>query len=508
MPRFIRHISDSALQFLVNQVFGLGLFYVLSKALDKDQFGELNWTLAVFMTAFGLLSAGLDQLTVRKIAAGDPPGRVFSLYRTHVVVTGIFFAALLLGGRFICPGFFARHSLLLWIGIAKTGLFLSTPYKQLAVGRERFAVLRRMSTVSSVVKGVTVLACFVLHLLTMPVLLGIFIIGDLAELGLCRYLGKGLLTGRPPFRVDRKAWTALLRESLPQAGVMLFAAAMARFDWIFIGLYSSPARLAEYSFAYKAFELSSLPLLVLAPLLVPAFTRLMGQDGTAGGVPDGSGGFGGSTGGGPGGAGFGGGLTGRMDDLLRLVRVEMILACGTAMLLNIVWSPLADALTSGRYGAVNARTIFLLSGCLPLLYLNNFLWSVHFAKGRLKMIFRVFAFSFALNVGGDIWLIPLYGNEGAALAYLLSLGIQTALYLSQTGEAPLRWSWVTLMMAAASAFFCGFLSCRLWTDVAARSAGALLFYLLILTVTLQIRPEDYRFFLGRRQPFKRTPRME
>lgn len=505
MPRFFRHISDSALQFLVNQVFGLGLFYVLSKALDKDRFGELNWTLAVFMTAFGLLGAGLDQLTVRKIASGDPPGRVFSLYRTHVVVTGLLFAVFLLGGRFICPGFFARHSLLLWIGIAKTGLFLSTPYKQLASGREQFAVLRRMSTVSSVVKGGTVLGCFALHLLTMPVLLGIFIIGDLTELGLCRYLGRGLLDTKPAFRVDRRAWTALLKESLPQAGVVLFSAAMARFDWIFIGLYSSPARLAEYSFAYKAFELASLPLLVLAPLLVPAFTRLMGPGGPGSGV--GSMGPAGQAG--PGGEAPGsGGLGGRMDDLLRLVRVEMILACGTAMLLNIVWSPLADALTSGRYGRVNARTIFLLSGCLPLLYLNNFLWSVHFAKGRLKMIFRVFALSFALNAGGDIWLIPLYGNEGAALAYLLSLGIQTFMYLSQTGEAPLRWSWVTLMMAAASAFFCGFLSCRLWTDAAARSAGALLFYLFILIVTLQVRPEDYRYFLGRRQPFKRTPRME
>lgn len=475
MPRFIRHISASAQQFLINQVFGLGLFYVLSRALDKDGFGELNWTLAVFMTAFGVLGMGLDQLTVRKVAAGDPSGKVITSYRFHVWTTGLLFYALLLGGRFLAPAFFLRHPLLLWIGIAKAGLFFSTPYKQLATGKEAFRTLRWMSVVSSVIKGCAVLVCFFLHRLTMPVLLVIFITGDLVELGVCAYLGKGLLKEKLALRIDRKVWMGLLKESLPQTGVVLFSAAMARFDWIFIGLFCPAARLAEYSFAYKAFEVSSLPLLIIAPLLVPAFTRFTRGD-----------------------------LESRMPDLQRLLRAEMILACGTAMLLNMVWSPWVDALTAGRYGAVNARTIGLLSACLPLSYLNNFLWSLHFAKGRLKMIFWVFAISFAVNAIGDVCLIPIYGNEGAALAYLLSLGIQMVCYLSRTTESSLRWSWVTLVMASASAAFCGYLSARLWTDAAVRAVGAGVLYLFVLMVTLQIRKED----LNIKQPFGQRPRME
>ena len=460
---------------MINQVFGLGLFYVLSRALDKDGFGELNWTLAVFMTAFGVLGMGLDQLTVRKIAAGDPPGKVIASYRFHVWTTGLLFYALLLGGSFLAPAFFLRHPLLLWIGIAKAGLFFSTPYKQLATGKEAFRTLRWMSVVSSVIKGCVVLVCFFLHRLTMPVLLVIFITGDLVELGVCAYLGKGLLKERLALRVDPKVWMGLLKESLPQTGVVLFSAAMARFDWIFIGLFCPAARLAEYSFAYKAFEVSSLPLLIIAPLLVPAFTRFTRGD-----------------------------LESRMPDLQRLLRGEMILACGTAMLLNMVWSPWVDALTAGRYGAVNARTIGLLSACLPLSYLNNFLWSLHFAKGRLKMIFWVFALSFAVNAVGDVCLIPIYGNEGAALAYLLSLGIQMVCYLSRTTEPGLRWSWVTLVMASASAAFCGYLSVRLWTDTVVRAVGAGILYLFVLMVTLQIRKED----LNIKQPFGQRPRME
>ena len=235
---------------MINQVFGLGLFYVLSRALDKDGFGELNWTLAVFMTAFGVLGMGLDQLTVRKIAAGDPPGKVIASYRFHVWTTGLLFYALLLVGSFLAPAFFLRHPLLLWIGIAKAGLFFSTPYKQLATGKEAFRTLRWMSVVSSVIKGCVVLICFFLHRLTMPVLLVIFITGDLVELGVCAYLGKGLLKERLALRVDPKVWMGLLKESLPQTGVVLFSAAMARFDWIFIGLFCPAARLAEIGRAH------------------------------------------------------------------------------------------------------------------------------------------------------------------------------------------------------------------------------------------------------------------
>jgi O-antigen/teichoic acid export membrane protein len=483
MPRFIRHISDSALQFLVNQVFGLGLFYVLSEGLDKVRFGELNWTLAVFMTAFDILGAGLDQLTVRKIAAGDSPVRVLSLYRTHVWVSGVLFYAALLAGRLVFPGFFLRHSLLLWMGIAKTGMFFSTPFKQLAAGREQFRILFRMSVGSSVIKGSVLLACFFLHVLTIPFLLAVFIAGDLFELCVCSYLGRGMLEEKisnvpVPRRADRKAWLALLRESMPQVGVVLFSAAMARFDWIFIGLYTDAARLAEYSFAYKAFEMSSLPLLVIAPLLVPAFTRLSGQEtsgGRAAGVY----------------------MGGRMDDLRFLLRGELVLGCGVAMLLNIVWTPLVDGITSGRYGAVNARTIFFLSLCLPVMYLNNFLWTIHFARGRLKMIFRAFAVSFALNVAGDVVLIPLYGNEGAALAYLLAIGLQTFLFQWQNREVALHSSWVTLFIAGAGAALGGYAACRMVTGVFTQLLCASVLYFGILFGTAQLRPADYRFLKGK-----------
>ena len=78
------------------------------------------------------------------------------------------------------------------------GLFFSTPYKQLAVGKEAFRTLLRMSVGSSIIKGTAVLICFFLHRLTMPVLLAIFITGDLAELAVsAAHLGFRTVSNRP-----------------------------------------------------------------------------------------------------------------------------------------------------------------------------------------------------------------------------------------------------------------------------------------------------------------------
>jgi O-antigen/teichoic acid export membrane protein len=229
-----------------------------------------------------------------------------------------------------------------------------------------------------------------------------------------------------------------MRESLPLAGVVLFSTAMARFDWIFIGLFVSAAKLAEYSFAYKGFEVASLPLQALAPLLLPAFARRLGAA-PAAPAPA-------ATPAAPAAA-----PAAHDPRLQRLLTIELCTAWGIFLLMNLLWSPWVDALTQGRYGHVNARTVFWLSLVLPVYFMNNFLWTIHFALGRLTWIFKAFVVGFVLNVAGDIILIPLYGNEGAAVAYLLAMLVQTLLYHKGIREVSLTRAWVTLLAGGALA---------------------------------------------------------
>ena len=77
--RFTRNISANTLQLLINQFFGLVIFYALSRGLSKELFGQVNWSLAVLLTVFGVLGLGIDQVMVKKIAAGYNP-RLFLIH--------------------------------------------------------------------------------------------------------------------------------------------------------------------------------------------------------------------------------------------------------------------------------------------------------------------------------------------------------------------------------------------------------------------------------------------
>jgi len=405
-----RNLSFNALQLMLNQLCGLIIFYVLSAHLDKNAFGQLNLALAVLLAVFNILSLGIDQLMIKRIAAGEAAGSGLSLYVCHVLIAGLSFYGLLLLSGYFFPET-VTYQLILLIGIGKLMIFFSTPFKQIASGMERFKLLACMSVVSNMVRCVCLLVFVLLHLLSLKVIVCICIAGDVCELLLCFFLFRQSVKLPLLIRWDRLAYVQLLREALPQAGVVVITSALARFDWIFIGFMLSAVKLAEYSFAYKVFEIATFPLLAIAPLLIPLFTRLLQQEPING------------------------------AKLRFLLKLEIGIALLIALLLNICWVPLVDMLTSDKYGSVNQQTIFILSLVMPLLYVNNFLWTISFVQGRLKMILRSFLLTLLVNIAGDIVLIPLYHNEGAAAAFLLATLTQTIFYIKNNTIQELRFGW-------------------------------------------------------------------
>ena len=170
--------------------------------------------------------------------------------------------------------------------------------------------------------------------------------------------------------------------------------------------------------------------------------------------------------------------------------MEIVVAGLTALLLNLLWIPLIDPVTKGKYGAVNILTIFILSLCIPALYLNNFLWSIHFAMGKLKSIFFIFAITFSVNVLGDIVLIPLYKNEGAAIAFVMAVFIQSVLYIRISGFYWVQKFRTSLIICSGCALISGFLSRNLFGSAWAVIGFASLTYLLLLFAASQLRWGD------------------
>ncbi len=464
--KLVNNLSANTLQLIINQLFGLVIFYILSTGLDKTSFGEINLALALLLTIFNTLSFGIDQVVVRKVASGDNPQHILSLYIGHVLITGLAFYVLLLFGRGLFPSTINSYDLVLLIGAGKLMIYFSTPFKQTAIGMERFRLLAIISVVSNIARACGLVVLALLHSISLHSVIIVFISGDLLELLIGLYLFKRATKLPIAIKWNKSAYGSLLSESLPQLGVVIITSALARFDWIFIGIVVSAVSLAEYSFAYKVFEISTLPLLALAPLLIPWFTRLF--------------------------------KNGEADNtkLKLLFRMEMIIAAFTIVLLNSCWSPLIDRITAGKYGAVNERTIFILSLCIPLLYFSNFLWTINFAKGRLKLILTSFIITFSVNVVADVVLIPIYKNEGAAIGYLAGCLAQTVYFIIRNDMKELNKIVSPLLIcttcACLSIFLAKLLFVNVWMDV----GGAVLFYVVGLMMTMQVRLGDGKDLKG------------
>lgn len=458
--RLIQNLSVNAVQLIVNQLLGLGIFYVLSTGLDKNSFGQINLVLAILLSVFNILSFGMDQMVVKKIAAGSDTRSILSIYLVHVIISGVIFYGLLLAGTIFFHNKNELYSLLLLIGIGKLMIFLSTPFKQAANGMERFRLMAYMSVISNLVRcsGFILLGMF--HCLSLHNAIVIFIGGDVTELLFCVFLFYRTTKIPVTLKWNAAGYKNLLLESLPQTGVVLITSALARFDWIFIGFMVSAVKLAEYSFAYKIFEISTLPLLAIAPLLIPRFTKLFQTKA----VP--------------------------AEELKFLVRIEMVIAAFTGLLLNICWAPVIDAITAGKYGLINVKTVFILSLCLPVLYLNNFLWTVYFAQGRLKMILVSFLLALLVNVSGDILLIPFFKNEGAAFAFLAACIVQSIYYLKKGTIPGLKNVWLPLIPYALCALLSGCLARALFPDSWLALPLAIFLYISLLFASTQIRSSD------------------
>jgi O-antigen/teichoic acid export membrane protein len=460
--RLVHNLSANTLQLIINQGFGVLIFYVLSVSIDKNSFGQLNLALAVLLSAFNILSCGVDQVIIKKVAQGDDAGSLLSLYLFHVIITGLSFYSLLLLGKLFFPGDSNMYNLMLLIGVGKLLLFLATPLKQVTSGMEQFKILAYMLVVSNIVRGLALAIFALLHLVDLNTVTWIFITGDGLELLVCIVLFKRYIK-LPVARARSTAgYKNLLMESLPQVGVVLITSALARFDWLFIGFMVSAVKLAEYSFAYKIFEISSLPLLAIAPLLIPRFTKLFKSSDH------------------------------READLKLLVRVEIIIAVFTGLMLTICWNPLIDTVTHGKYGAVNTTTIFILSLCLPLVYLNNFFWTVYFVQNRSKMILRSFLIALTVNIAGDLILIPLYQNEGAAIAFLIACVVQFGYYFSKNTIPGLINAVYNLTCCTACALAVGFTVKNYLSNTWLSAFSAIILYVILLLATRQVRLDDGR----------------
>ena len=464
---FLKDISSSAIQVILNQGLGLLIFIITSRYLTKAVYGEFNWSLAILSFVTTILSLRLEQIIVRKVAAGDDPSKMLSLFAGHTLFFGLFFYIVLLLASMLFPSFFQQHDLLLLLAISQLLSFFSSPFKQLANGKEFFNLLAVMSLVSNLVRSAGLLWVVVFSDLTIQQVLIIYIFAALAELLVSFYIVQYRLKISVSSRWSLKDYFSLLNESLPQIGSVFLNACVARFDWILLGILSTTLITAEYSFAYKVFELCPFPMLILAPILLSRFSRYFSIHDEAS-------------------------LSAKKRELGLFIRYLMITATVLPLVLNVAWVPLMDALTANKYGAVNKTTFFLLSLCIPFQYMINLLWTIQFAQNQLQRIFRITAITSAVIITGDLLMIPLLNAKGAAIVYLLATAIEYIIYLRCSVLLKISESWQAMIICIGIALISGFSVEYIDGSLILKLLVAVIIYSILLLITKQVKRNDWQ----------------
>ena len=97
MPKkIVRDISASTFQVILNQLLGLGIFFILTKELAKADFGALNFTIAILTVFWGIGSFGIDLIAARKIASGDDARKITGIHVFHSLACSVLFILLLI----------------------------------------------------------------------------------------------------------------------------------------------------------------------------------------------------------------------------------------------------------------------------------------------------------------------------------------------------------------------------------------------------------------------------
>lgn len=448
--------SANALQIVFSQLGSLFLFWLASKELPKNDFGNFNWYFAIYGTLAAVFSFGFDFIVIKRVSAKND----LDAARIQLLQSIVICALSLVPVVFILcsSSFSARFRETLMILVAFQFTYLSMPFKNALTGKELFARSARAVIVSNSLKIALVLGFYLADAITLFNVSLVLALSNITEL-IFYLLGAASIFEKKFFaaHINFAAYKDVLRESLPQLGVIVFDSAFARIDWILLGYLSganADVKTAEYSFAYKLFELSRLPLLILAPILFTRFTRLLHRKEE---------------------------ITGELrSGIVSFFKLSLMAGMAVPLLLNMLWVPTMLFFTSGKYGPENHHIYFLLSLTLPFMYMINFLWTIAFAQGQLKLTMVLSVINSSLNIVLNLALIPSFGETGAAIAFLACNVVMLPVYLKKVNQASISLPFRQGLWVIGLALLTGIISYFIPAHGLVQALIAVTLYLLLL----------------------------
>lgn len=401
--KLIKDISANTAQTLFTQFFGILIFYITSKYLTKNDFGEFNWSMAVGSTIIAISSLGLDLVFVKRVASGEDVLTISGIHFFHTLIAGFVLSMLALIVQICIPAFAINHPLFFFIFLNLAISNIANSFKLCLNGLESYKRLAILALCVNVLKFLFIVFLYVSGQFTISNVIAGYIVTSFVELVLAYYLLNRSIATRVKPLLKIVEYKYFILESVPMLGVVLFDSALARIDWILLGIISTAGVTAEYSFTYKIFELSKLPILVIGPVLLTRFSKLFNTGNPISDI--------------------------HKNEISFFLKLELFLIMLIPVFLVCTWSPLIDYFTANKYGAVNDTTFKILAACVPLMCIINFLWTLGFVQGQLKTIMFITIAVSVMNVIANAILIPFFAGVGSAIAFLSCTIIQAILYI-------------------------------------------------------------------------------
>lgn len=459
--KLIKDISANTLQVVITQFFGLLIFYFTSKYLSKNDFGEFNWSLAIVSTAISILSLGLDLVFIKRVATSKDVVTISGIHFFHTIAVTLLLLTVVSLIHLFLPSFTVAHPLVFLVFISLAISNMANSFKLCLNGLEAYNKLAILALLSNFFKFSGILILYITGGFCIINVIFVYASTALLEFFISYFLLNRVVAGIIKPILIVKEYKYFILESLPQLGVVLFDSALARIDWILLGIFSTALVTAEYSFAYRIFELSKLPLLIVSPIILTRFSKIFFNQNV---ISD-----------------------NQKLSLQFFFKAELFIVMMIPVLLVTLWSPLIDALTDNKYGSVNKITFSILATCVPIHAIINFLWTLAFVTNELKKIMFITISASLLNILGNLVFIPIYDGKGAAIAFLVSTLFQLILYIYFLKNSAFKLDFKICFLAFLNAFLAILFSNWLFNNIIISSFFALTFYFILAFVTKQIK---------------------
>jgi O-antigen/teichoic acid export membrane protein len=389
-PRAPRLLGANAVFATISAASAVLLLFLqglITQRLGEDTFGRFQWILTLAMVGEALMDLGVHQLTIRSIARDR--SQAARLFHNSLALKGVTGAVMFVAMAAISFAF-AKDSALWQASLVMLGVAILRSY--VLTIRGILQGLERFGHDCLVVVGDRVLVV-VIAALVISQGHGLFGLAVAFLAARVIAVGGALLlvrahAGGIRLDFDFALWRELQRQALPIGMFLIVLNFYSYVDTLMLGVMSTFTDTGLYGNAYRLYEGLSYAPAILSALLTPRLANLWNVD---------------------------------RPRHLSLARRSILGAAGLAILVAVpVWL-LARPLLVLVFGSAAAEAVdalhILLAG-LAFLFVIWILHAIALSVFRERLLLKTTAIGAVVNAGLNLFLIPRYGRDGAALATL------------------------------------------------------------------------------------------